>query len=234
MRLGGRASAPLNPVTSQHKPRTASPLPVLADGPGAAGSHAPDGFGIPRDLPPGVTASATGPVFHSERVTGPAGAYGWIAGAALSLAIVAGGVLLVSRGGWLIALGALLAIAGVALAVTTVSFRQLTIVVDREGVAWSFGPLFRRRYAHAEVTMFRSRDFAFRKSGGWGIGRAHDGVDVYQVWGANGTALDIVVNRGGVAKHYLVSTVVPDVVCAALVRASAAAGRTVTSSASKA
>lgn len=209
-------------MSSNEKARPASALKVLPDGPGAADSNALDGFGTPRTLPAGVESSANGPVFHRERVTGPAGAYGWIAGVAVALVVLAGGAVLVAKGGVLAAVGAALALTGIALAITTISFRRLTLVVDAQGVAWSFGPLFRRRYAHAEVHMFRARDFAFRKHGGWGIGRAHDGVDVYQVWGANGTALDLVVNRGGVAKHYLVSTVVPDVVCAAIVRAGAA------------
>jgi hypothetical protein len=164
-----------------------------------------------------------GPVFYAERVTGPAGAWGWLAGVGVAAVLGTGSAALFSHGGALaIALGVVVAIVALALAVTTVSFRRLELRVDREGIRWSFGPLFSRRYAHDEVHMFRARDFAFRKAGGWGIGRAFDGVDVYQVWGANGTVLDLVVNRGGAAKHYLVSTVAPDLVCAALVRASAA------------
>lgn len=165
-----------------------------------------------------------GPVFYAERVTGPAGAWGWIAGLGVAAALGAGSAALLARGGAVLAvLGALVGLLALALALTTVSFRRLQLRVDREGISWSFGPLFSRRYALDEVHMFRARDFAFRKAGGWGIGRAYDGVDVYQVWGANGTVLDLVVNRGGVARHYLVSTVAPDLVCAALVRASAAA-----------
>lgn len=166
-----------------------------------------------------------GPTFHLERVTGPAGAWGWIAGVAIAALLGVAGAALLARGGLLAgALGGLVTLVAVALAVTAISFRHLYLRVDRDAIAWSFGPLFSRRYALDEVHMFRARDFAFRKAGGWGIGRAHDGVDVYQVWGASGSVLDLVVNRGGVTKHYLVSTVAPDLVCAALVRASAAAG----------
>lgn len=209
-------------MSSHEKAPSAPRLPVLDQGPGAAVIDAGPGFGTPRKLP-GVTTSLEGPVLHSEHVTGPAGERGWIAGAALGGVFVTCGVAVASRGGVLaIVAGVILLAIGVALVVTAVSFRKLELRVDREGIAWSFGPLFRRRYTLAEVEMFRSRDFVFRKVGGWGIGRAHDGVDVYQVWGANGTVLDLVVTRAGVSKHYLVSTVAPDLVCAALVRANAA------------
>ena len=55
--------------------------------------------------------------------------------------------------------------------------------------------------------------------GGWGIGRAQDGVDTYEVWGANGTAIDLVVRRGEVTKHFLVSTAAPDRLVVQIVRA---------------
>lgn len=210
-------------MSSHTKPPSAPRLPVLGEGPGAAVLDAPAGFGTPRTLPLGVTSSLDGPVLHSEHVTGPAGPRGWIAGAALGGVFGVCGAALASLGGILaISGGVAIAIVGVALLVTAVSFRRLELRVDRDGISWSFGPFFRRSYSLDEVEMFRSRDFVFRKVGGWGIGRAHDGVDVYQVWGANGTVLDLVVTRAGVSKHYLVSTVAPDLVCAALVRANAA------------
>lgn len=211
-------------MSSHEKSPNTPRLPVLGEGPSAADNHAGAGFGTPREVPPGVQTSLDGPVLHSERVTGPAGPNGWIAGAALGGVMEVVGIALLSRGAplALISAGTLLAAIGFAVVVTAISFRQLELRVDREGIAWSFGPLFRRRYSLDEVEMFRSRDFVFRKVGGWGIGRAHDGVDVYQVWGANGTVLDLVVTRAGVSRHYLVSTVAPDMVCAALVRANAA------------
>jgi len=210
-------------MSSHEKAPSAPRLTVLGEGPGAADIDAGPGFGTPRELPAGVVSSIDGPVLHSEHVTGPAGAYGWIAGAALGAVLAVCGGALASRGGVLaISGGAVLLVLGLALLVTAVSFRRLELRVDREGISWSFGPFFRRRYKLDEVEMFRARDFVFRKVGGWGIGRAHDGVDVYQVWGANGTVLDLVVTRAGVSRHYLVSTVAPDMVCAALVRANAA------------
>lgn len=198
-------------------------LKVLGDAPAG-----PEAFAdlAPRPLPSGVHVSADGPVLYREWVVGPSGRHGWLFGVVLGDAIaIAGIALLASASGAPLraAAGVLALLAGAALVLTAVSFRGLALAVDREGIRWSFGP-FRRRYALSEITMFRARDFAFRKAGGWGIGRAFDGVDTYEVWGANGTALDIVVLRGGVSRHYLVSSVAPDQVCAALVRANAKRG----------
>lgn len=165
-------------------------------------------------------------MFYREVVTGPAGR-GWIAGALLALAVGFAGVALVLRSGSAlgITLGVLVTLFALVTLVTAVSFRALSVQVDRDGVAFRFGPLFRRRFSLDEVQMFRGRNFAFRTVGGWGIGRAHDGVDVYRVWGASGTALDLVVKRAGVTRHYLVSSVAPDLLCAAIVRANDGAGR---------
>lgn len=185
----------------------------------------PEAFGdlAARPLPPEVQVTMDGPVFYREWVVGPAGRHGWLAGVLLGDVIGVAGIALLlgaTDAPLRAAAGVLALLAGVALVFTAISFRGLSLVVDREGIAWAFGP-FRRRYALSEITMFRAREFAFRKVGGWGIGRAHDGMDVLEVWGANGTVLDIVVQRGGVTKHYLVSSVAPDQVCAALVRANA-------------
>ena len=145
----------------------------------------------------------------------------------LGAAIAFAGIALATRGlgPLLTTIGALLTLFAAVTLFTAVSFRHLSITVDREALAFSFGPFLRRRFLLDEIQMFRGREFAFRKVGGWGIGRAHDGIDVYQVWGANGTALDLVVKRAGVTSHYLVSTVAPDLLCAALVRANNAQGK---------
>ena len=180
-------------------------------------------FGAIEGLPPTVRVSLDGPVLYREWVVGPAGRYGWIAGVALGIALVVAAAALIASGGALrIAGGICAGLAGSSLLLTSVAFRGLSLVIDREGVEWAFGP-FRRRFAHGEVQMFRAREFAFKKVGGWGIGRAHDGVDVYQVWGANGTALDLVVKRADVTHHFLISTVAPEQACAAIVRANAPA-----------
>lgn len=167
-----------------------------------------------------------GDVLYREWVPGPAGARGWLFGATLSFAAMVGSASLAWRGGWLAIPAWIVAIVAAALLFTAINFRGLLIVVDRRGIAWSFG-LLRRRYAHAEIQMFREREFGFVKGGvgGWGIGLARDGMDEYQVWGANGSALDLVVKRGGVAKHYLVSTAAPEWLAAALVRADATVPR---------
>ena len=78
--------------------------------------------------------------------------------------------------------------------------------------------------------MFRESNYGYKKSGvgGWGIGPAKDGMDVYEVWGANGSGLDLVVRRKDVTRHYLVSSQAPERLVAALVRAnSEALGTTV-------
>ncbi len=173
----------------------------------------------PAPIPPTVEI-LDGDVLYREWVPGPVTAVGWALSVLLSAVLLATGGALATLGGGSTVLGLALAALGVAGLVTAVCFRGLRIVVDRHGIAWCFG-LFRRRYAHGEITMFRERDFAFHRAGvgGWGIGRAVDGVDEYQVWGANGTALDLVVRRNDVTRHYLISTAAPGRLTAALVRA---------------
>lgn len=200
------------------EPLAKSKLRVLEDTVEKDAGVEPPGFSAPpRPLPPGVQISETGDVFFREWVPGPAGR-GWVVAFALASLVAAGAAWAALRGGWLALLWPVAIVAALA-AATAVTFRGLSIVVDSRGIAWRFGVLG-RRYAHEELSMFRERTFAFAKIGGWGIGKAKDGVDVYEVWGANGTALDLVVEKRGVAKHYLISTTAPDRLVTALVRAS--------------
>lgn len=161
-----------------------------------------------------------GPVRYREWVQGPSRG---VAGALLGAIGLAGGVWLFSRGGFAsIAGGSLLALFSAAFGATSWCFRRLVIVVDDKGIAWSFGPIG-RRYGFDEISMFRERDFVVhskdREGRGWGIGQGKDGVDVYQTWGGNGPALDLVVRRDEVTKHYLVSSAAPDRLVVALVQA---------------
>jgi hypothetical protein len=178
------------------------------------------GAGSSTPIPPGVQI-LEGDVLYREWVPGPAGR-GWIFATLLPLAITGVLAFLAARTTLpLRIVFGIFALFLVAMAATAFNFRGLSIVVDRNGMAWRFG-IFSRRYALAEISMFRERIFHFPKAGGfggWGIGKALDGVDTYEVWGANGTAVDLVVRRGDVTKHYLVSTAAPDRLVVQLVRA---------------
>ncbi len=175
------------------------------------------GFSPPRPLPPGVEVFDSGDVYFREWVPGPAGR-GWFVAFGACLAVAIGTAAIALRGGWLALLWPI-ALVALGAAATAFAFRGLAIVVDARGIGWRFGP-FARRFAHEEISMFRERVFVFSKIGGWGIGRAKDGMDEYEVWGANGTALDLVVTKNGVAKHFLLSTTAPDRLVTSLVRAS--------------
>ena len=161
-----------------------------------------------------------GDELYREVIDGPAGR-GWIVAVAACAAIAAACAWWVASRAPLWWLGVPLEILFAALAFTAWLFHRLTIVVDRAGIAWRF-TLVGRRYSWDEVQMFREKFFAHSKdtqSRGWGIGTAKDGMDTYEVWGANGPCLDLVVRRGEVTKHFLVSSAVPDRLAAALVRA---------------
>jgi hypothetical protein len=183
--------------------------------------NASDGSGTPSPLPSGVQV-LEGDVLYREWVRGPSGAL-WVVPFFAGLAVAIGfGWVAVNRAPGLAGIassgGALLAIA---VAFTAWNFRHLYLQVDGRGLAWRFG-LFGRRYSLEEVSMFRERVFHFPKVsgvGGWGIGQAKDGMDTYEVWGANGTALDVVVTRGAVTRHFLLSTAAPDRLVVQLVRA---------------
>ena len=160
-------------------------------------------------------------MLYREWVPGPAGR-NWVIGAGVPLGVsIAAGFFSVRASVPLaIALG-LAAAFGVAMSITAFTFRGLSIVIDSRGLAWRFG-FFSRRYSLDEISMFRERVFHFPKAGGfggWGIGKALDGVDTYEVWGANGTAVDLVIRRAEVTKHYLISTVAPERLVVQLVRA---------------
>jgi len=171
-------------------------------------------------IPPTVQI-LDGDVLYREWIPGPAGR-GWVIATLAPLALAGGAAVLAARSGT--ALAILLGLAAalfVALAATAFTFRGLAIVVDSRGLAWRFG-VFSRRYSLDEISMFRERVFHFPRAGtfgGWGIGKALDGVDTYEVWGANGSAIDLVVRRGEETKHYLVSTAAPDRLVVQLVRA---------------
>lgn len=171
-------------------------------------------------MPPTVEL-LEGDVLYREWVPGPAGRTWWV-GMLAALAVAAAAALGVARGSlWVAIPSALVFVVALLMALTAFSFRGLSLVVDRRGIAWRFG-FFARRYALAEVSMFRERAFHFPKAtgiGGWGIGRANDGVDTYEVWGANGTAIDLIVRRGETTKHYLVSSAAPERLVVQLVRA---------------
>jgi hypothetical protein len=174
----------------------------------------------PGPIPPGVQLFE-GDVLYREWVPGPAGRSWWVA-VVVPSAIAVGAIVLAGMTGVIGAvLLAIAAAVALGIAATAFAFRGLSIVVDRDGLRWNFGPLW-RRYALDEISMFRERVFHFPKAGGmggWGIGKAQDGVDVYEVWGANGTALDLVVRRKDVTRHYLVSTAAPERLVVQLVRA---------------
>lgn len=209
-------------MTSTGKSGSASPLKILDQDLPAVPGDAPAGSATPRPVPHSVEV-LDGDVLFREWVPGPSGRWGWIVPFLVSASVAAASAIFAARGGWIALALIPLALLAAAIALTALNFRGLSIIVDRRGVAWRFGVL-RRRFAHHEITMFRTRVFEFARSGvgGWGIGTARDGVDVYQVWGANGTALDLVVKRGDVTRHYLVSTAAPERLAAALVRADAA------------
>ncbi|HVO30782.1 MAG TPA: hypothetical protein VMV18_08600 [bacterium] len=169
---------------------------------------------------PATVQVLDGDVLYREWVPGPAARVWWI-GATLALVVAAVGVFFAARGGWMSVVWILVSLFALALAATVYTFRGLSIVVDSRGIAWNFGVL-RRRYSLDEVSMFRERVFHFPREsgvGGWGIGRAHDGVDLYEVWGANGSALDLIVNEKGASRHFLVSTAAPDRLVVQIVRA---------------
>jgi hypothetical protein len=174
----------------------------------------------PGPIPPTVQL-LEGDVLYREWVPGPAGRHWWVAVVVpVAIAVVAAGF--AAREGVLGAtLLGILALIASAVAATGFAFRGLAIVVDSRGLRWNFGPLW-RRYSLDEISMFRERVFHFPKAGGyggWGIGKAVDGVDIYEVWGANGAALDLVVRRKEVTRHYLVSTAAPERLVVQLVRA---------------
>lgn len=207
-----------NPLSQNGNPNPPSRLRVVEDLGKPVSVDAATGTPAPI---PATVEILEGDVLYREWVPGPSGAAWWI-GAIVPLLIAAAAGAIAARAGVLLAIGAgVAALIALAISATAITFRGLSIVVDRDGLSWRFGVL-KRRYSLDEISMFRERVFHFPKAGGfggWGIGKAQDGMDLYEVWGANGTALDLVVRRGEVTRHFLISTVAPDRLVVQLVRA---------------